>query len=184
MASPDDERESKPEEMEFETIDLEDVAAAPDPSLEDLLRRERDEYQDRWLRLVAEMDNLRKRNRREVQDARRFALAGVIRPLLEVNDNFERALQAAAGIVDGDDALGSLRAGVEMVAQGLRQALLDQGVREIEAAGCDFDPAVHEAVSQMPAPEGVESGVVLQVVQKGYVLDELVLRPSRVIVAQ
>jgi molecular chaperone GrpE len=177
MASPDDEREFAPEEM-----DLDDDAAAPVPSPEDLLRRERDDYQDRWLRLVAEMDNLRKRTRREVQDARRFGLADVIRPLLEVNDNFERALQAAAA--DGDAAPAALRTGVEMVAQNLRQALLDQGVREIEAAGRDFDPAVHEAVAQQPAPEGVESGVVLQVVQKGYVLDELVLRPARVIVAQ
>ncbi len=187
MASSSDEREPAPDAMDIETAAAEETADAPELSPEDLLRRERDEYQDRWLRLAAEMDNLRKRTRREVEDARRFGLAGVIRPLLEVHDNFERALAAAddtVGGTDGDTALTSLRTGVEMVAQSLRQALFDQGVREIAAAGRAFDPAVHEAVAQQPAPEGVESGVVLQVVQKGYVLDELVLRPARVIVAQ
>ncbi len=189
MTSSHDERDLAPDGMDIETPDTEDAAAAPapEPSPEDVLRRERDDYQDRWLRLVAEMDNLRKRTRREVEDARRFGLAGVIRPLLEVHDNFERALLAAAdtaGQADADAALASLRTGVEMVAQSLRQALFDQGVREIEAAGREFDPALHEAVAQMPAPEGIDSGVVLEVVQKGYVLDELVLRPARVVVAQ
>ncbi len=187
MASSPDERDLAPDATDSETPAAAEAAAAPAPSPEDLLRRERDDYQDRWLRLVAEMDNLRKRHRREVEDARRFGLAGVIRPLLEVHDNFERALLAAAetaGGADGDAALASLRTGVEMVAQSLRQALYDQGVREIEADGRAFDPAVHEAVAQQPAPDGVESGVVLQVVQKGFSLDDLVLRPARVIVAQ
>jgi molecular chaperone GrpE len=187
MASSPDERDPALDATDIDAAAVAETAETPEPSLEDLLRSERDEFQDRWLRLVAEMDNLRKRTRREVEDARRFGLADVIRPLLEVHDNFERALQAAAdtaGAADTDAALSSLRAGVEMVAQSLRQALFDQGVREIEAAGRDFDPAVHEAVAQQPAPAGVESGVVLQVVQKGYVLDDLVLRPARVIVAQ
>jgi molecular chaperone GrpE len=187
MASSDDERDPAPDATDIETTATEEAVETVALSPEDLLRRERDDYQDRWLRLVAEIDNLRKRTRREVQDARRFGLAGLIRPLLEVHDNFERALLAAAdtaGATDGDGALASLRTGVAMVAQSLRQALLDQGVREIEAEGRAFDPAVHEAVAQQPAPAGVESGVVLQVVQKGYVMDELVLRPARVIVAQ
>jgi molecular chaperone GrpE len=190
MASSPDERDFAPDEMDTESTapsDVEPTETAPEPSPEDMLRRERDDYQDRWLRLVAEMDNLRKRTRREVEDARRFGLAGVIRPLLEVHDNFDRALLAAADTAagaDGDAALASLRTGVEMVAQSLWQALVDQGVREIAAEGRDFDPRVHEAVAQQPAPAGVASGVVLQVVQKGYILDELVLRPARVIVAQ
>jgi molecular chaperone GrpE len=184
MAGSHDERDSAPEEMDLETTAADEAEATPEPSLEEQLRRERDDYQDRWLRVVAEVDNLRKRTRREVDDARRFGLAGAIRPLLEVSDNFERALQAAAGTTDGDAGLASLRAGVEMVGQSLRQALFDQGVREIEAAGRDFDPTYHEAVAQQPGPEGVASGVVLQVVQKGYVLEDLVLRPARVIVAQ
>jgi len=142
------------------------------------LRAELAEQQDRLLRTVAEMDNLRKRTRREVVDSRRFAQADLLRPMLEILDNFDRALAAEA--TDSD----AFRTGVEMIAQSFRQALQERGVEPIVAAGAVFDPAVHEAVGQQPASEDTESGTVLAVVQEGYTLGELVLRPSRVIVAQ
>jgi molecular chaperone GrpE len=150
---------------------------------------------DRVLRTAAELDNLRKRSRRDVQEAHRFARAEALRPMLEVLDNFDRALQhagqadadpqaaeAADPAAGGDDQ--AFRQGVEMIAQSLRQALRDQGVEPIAAVGEPFDPAHHEAVGQQPAPEGTESGTVIAVVQEGYRLGELVLRASRVIVAQ
>ena len=146
------------------------------------LQGELAEQRDKLLRTVAEMDNLRKRTRREVLDSRRFAQADLLRPLLDVLDNFERALQHAPE--DEPENSDAFRQGVEMIAQSFRQTLLDRGVRPIEAEGRAFDPAVHEAVAQQPAPEGTESGTILAEVQTGYTLDDLVLRASKVVVAQ
>ncbi len=151
------------------------------------------EQVDRRLRVAAELDNLRKRSRREVHDARRFAQADLLRPLLEVLDNFERALQFTTGEPDGAAADGpqaspadndAYRQGVALIAQRFRQVLTECGVRRIETEGRVFDPAQHEAVGQAPAPAGAESGAILAEVQSGYTFDDLVLRASRVIVAQ
>ncbi|HOX25072.1 MAG TPA: nucleotide exchange factor GrpE [Candidatus Krumholzibacteria bacterium] len=142
------------------------------------LRAELAEEHDRLLRALAELDNLRKRTRREIQDARRFAQAEALRPLLRILDDFDRAL--AQEPADGDPAF---RQGVELISQNFRQILLDGGVRRIEAEGRAFDPAIHEAVGQQPAPEGTPPGTILVEVQAGYTVDDLVLRASRVIVA-
>ena len=175
----------------------EDAATDPVLVLEEEVAQLREDLaaeRDRLLRTVAEMDNLRKRSRREVQEAHRFARAEALRPMLEVLDNFDRALahadqnggtdgEAADAAAAGTDA-AAFRQGVGMIAQSFRQALRDQGVEPIAAVGEEFDPARHEAVGQQPAPEGTESGTVIAVVQEGYSLGDLVLRASRVIVAQ
>ena len=171
------------------------------------LRARLEEEHDRLLRTAAELENLRKRSRRELAEARRFAQADVLRPLLEVLDNFERALQHAdpgtadAGpsdaptvscgdpgpLQDGsqvDPAPDSFRQGVVMIARSFRRVLGDCGVSRIEAVGRSFDPALHEAVGQAPAGEDQPSGTVLAELQAGYTFDDLVLRASRVIVAQ
>lgn len=171
----------------------------------DALRTQLAEQQDRFLRLAADLDNLRKRSRREVADARRFAQADLLRPLLEVLDNFDRALQHAgqdaaadAGVADPvatGDAAGdpprdaaargdAFQQGVVLIAQRFWQVLQDCGVRRIEAVGQPFDPAVHEAVGQAPAGGEAAAGTVLAELQAGYTFDDLVLRASRVIVAQ
>ena len=161
----------------------EEILAEEEPPLssEEVLRLECEEYKEKWLRVLAEMDNVRKRSRRELVDGRRFAQAEVLRAFLDVHDNFERALQSMAG----DDDTGnnkSLREGVELVFQSFRRVLKDQGVQPLEALEQDFDPAVHEAVGQY-AREGVESGKVIEVVQQGFKLGDMILRPSRVIIA-
>lgn len=153
-------------------------AAAPAP--EELLRRERDEYQDKWLRTLAELDNVRKRTRREVEDARRFAKADALRGCLDVLDNLERALQSNGGSPD-TGAPDAFRDGVELIRQKLRTVLQDQGVTPIEALGLHLDPLVHEAVGQLPR-EGSEPGTIIEVAQAGYRLGDLVLRPARVII--
>lgn len=144
------------------------------------LQQELDEHRDRLLRTVAEMENLRKRTRREVMESRRFAQADLLRPLLEVLDNFERALDHAPD----EDSAQTFHEGVAMIAQNFRQVLTERGVKVIEAEGEEFDPALHEAVGQAPANDDVPAGSVLAVVQNGYTLDDMVLRASRVIVAQ
>jgi molecular chaperone GrpE len=149
------------------------------------LQTEVAEQVDRRLRTAAELENLRKRSRREVDNARRFAQADILRPLLDVLDNFERALQYTPAEADTEPApVDSFRQGVELIAQNFRQVLLDCGVRRIEAVGRAFDPALHEAVGQAPSADGAERGAIMAEVQAGYTLDDLVLRASRVIVAQ
>lgn len=150
------------------------------PSAEETLRRERDEAQDKWLRSMAEMDNLRKRTRREVADARRFAQADALRGFLDVLDNLERALQTGGAAVDTGEP-DPLREGIELIRQKFHSVLQDQGVTPIEALGLHLDPLVHEAVGQLPR-EGSEPGTIIEVAQAGYRLGELVLRPARVII--
>jgi molecular chaperone GrpE len=163
--------------------------AAPDPeasaveSREDQLQRERDDYQDRWLRAMAELENFRKRARRELEDARRFASADVLRSLLDVLDDFERALQALDASAPKPRDLAGFRAGVELIAQRFRNTLTDHGLRPIDAAGELFDPNRHEAIQEIER-EGARPGEVVEVVQTGYMMHDMVLRPSRVVVAK
>jgi len=176
--------EVAPEEND-ETVGTDDAEAEAEDNVVEIdevarLQLELDEHRDRLLRTVAEMENLRKRTRREVVDSRRFAQADLLRPLLEVLDNFDRALEHAPD----EDSAQTFHEGVAMIAQSFRQVLLDRGVKIIEAEGEEFDPARHEAVGQAPGNDDVEAGSVLAVVQTGYTLDDMVLRASRVIVAQ
>ncbi|MFN2371043.1 MAG: nucleotide exchange factor GrpE [Candidatus Krumholzibacteriia bacterium] len=158
-----------------------DVAAlAPEPTAEERLAAECDELRDKWLRALADLDNQRKRARRDVEDARRFALAEVLRPMLEVADNFERALQAMDG--SAETTAAGVRQGVDLIHQSFRAALRDRGVEPIEAMGQPFDPARHEAVAQVPGGDA-EAGTVIDIVQQGYRLGEFVLRPARVVIA-
>ncbi|MBU8870812.1 MAG: nucleotide exchange factor GrpE [Gemmatimonadales bacterium] len=156
----------------------------PDPM--EVLRTERDSFQEKWLRAVAEMENVRKRARRDVQDSRRFAQADLLRPLLDVYDNFERALQSLAKEEGtGEDTAGDagIREGIDLIFQKFRSVLKEKGVQPISALETEFDPKVHEAVGQLPR-EGVAAGIVIEVVQPGFLLGgDFVLRPARVIIA-
>jgi molecular chaperone GrpE len=188
-AAPADESEQVttdvPQEEAAGTAEPEESPAAVEAELsrEEQLLRERDEYKDRWLRAVAELDNYRKRSRRELEDVRRFAVADFLRSLLEVLDNFERALQALDGQVAAEGNAEGVRQGVELIHQRFQEILRDGGLSRIEAEGVEFDPALHEAIQQVEQ-EGVPAGTIVSVVQPGYKLHDLVLRPSRVIVAK
>lgn len=159
----------------------EDVAEEEVEGPEDILRRERDLFQEKWLRSAAEMENVRKRSRRELLESRRFAQADVLRPYLDVLDNFERALQTSPGKPDNQKHDG-FREGIELIYQRFQGLFKDLGVEPIEALDKPFDPNVHEAVGQLER-EGTASGLVIEVVQQGYQFQELVLRPARVIIA-
>lgn len=179
----DNERPESAEELQPEVDESQDESAELVNDVE-RLEQELDEHRDRLLRTVAEMDNLRKRTRREVSDSRRFAQADLLRPLLEVLDNFDRALDHAPDHAPDQGDGQQFHQGVALIAQSFRQVLTDRGVRLIEAEGSVFDPALHEAVGQAPATDEAPSGTVVAVVQPGYTLDDMVLRASRVIVAQ
>ncbi|HXR11315.1 MAG TPA: nucleotide exchange factor GrpE [Gaiellaceae bacterium] len=135
------------------------------------------EADDRLLRLAAEFDNYKKRTVRERQQYVALANERLVKELLPVLDDLERALQAAA-----EHEEGQLEDGVRLVHRSLAQLLEREGVEEIDATGA-FDPHVHEAMLAQPS-EDAESGAVLDVIQKGYKIGGRVVRPARVIVAE
>lgn len=138
------------------------------------------ELQDRHIRLAADFDNFRRRALREREEAHQFGHQNLVKDLLSAVDNLERALEHGAQNAEGD-AKGILD-GIELVHREILGAFAKNGVREIEAKGQLFDPAVHEAMGQIPSAD-VPSNSVLEVLQKGYEIHDRMLRPSRVIVS-
>lgn len=156
-----------------------DVAAEPDPT--DVLRAENSDLRDKYLRLAAEMDNLRRRTERDVKDAKSYSVAGFARDMLAVSDNLRRALDAipADALESGDAGLKALAEGVEMTERSMLAALERHGVRKLDPVGEKFDPNFHQAMFEVPNPE-VANNTVVQVVQAGFVIGERVLRPAMV----
>lgn len=146
----------------------------------DELREEIDEANRKWLRALADLDNYRKRVEREKARWDVEAREGILLPLLEVLDNFERALEGDAPEGAPDDV--PFREGVELIFKHLMDVLEKAGVREVLAEGAEFDPNVHEAVGSVASPDHGPNEII-EVMQKGYMLGERLLRPSRVIVA-
>jgi len=141
--------------------------------------------QDRLLRLQAELENFRKRTRRAMEEELRYACLPLMRDLLTVLDNLQRAIDAADRLENSPDRLDSsagLLAGVRMVAEQFALVLKQHHCQPIDAQNARFDPHVHEAIAQWPSDEH-EPGTVAQVAQVGYLLHGRVVRPSQVIVA-
>ncbi|HEX7720020.1 MAG TPA: nucleotide exchange factor GrpE [Woeseiaceae bacterium] len=136
-----------------------------------------DEYWDKYLRAVAELDNVRKRAAKDVENARKFALERFASELLPVRDSLEMGLASA----DQADA-EHLREGSLATLKQLAATLERFGVSEVDPQGEPFDPAVHEAMMMQPTT-GVEPGTVVTVFQKGYLLNGRLLRAARVVVA-
>jgi len=142
------------------------------------------ELNDRILRLAAELENTRRRAEREKSDASRYAIASFARELLAVADTFERALEnaPAEGDAANAEAVSGFVTGVKMTEKTLAAALERHGVRKIDPIGEKFDPNLHQAVAQAPAP-GVPAGFVAMTAQPGFVIGERVLRAAMVIVS-
>ena len=154
-------------------------AAAPGGDRQpDQLVRERDELYDRLLRQAAEFDNYRKRIDRERQDLSAVLQADVLRDLLPLVDDLERALRAP--VQPGAEA--AFREGIELIHRQLQELLAKRGVVPIEALGADFDPHFHEAVTTETHPDRREGEVVDELV-RGYTLGDRLLRPAMVKVA-
>ncbi len=151
----------------------------PDPL--DALRAENSELRDRYLRLAAEMENLRRRTERDVKDAKSYSIAGFARDMLAVSDNLRRALDAIPAEAKGgnEPGLDALAEGVEMTERAMLAALERHGVVKIDPTGEKFDPHFHQAMFEVPNPD-VATGTVVQVVQAGFVIGERVLRPAMV----
>ncbi|HEV2858152.1 MAG TPA: nucleotide exchange factor GrpE [Solirubrobacterales bacterium] len=137
--------------------------------------QQKEEYLELARRTKADFENFRKRAAAQTQEAQVRGKVEVAREVIDAVDNLERALEAA------DDG-AALRDGVEMVLSGLRETLTRNGIEVVDPKGEKFDPNQHEALSTMPV-EGSESGVVVEVVQKGYALGDQLVRPARVVVS-
>jgi molecular chaperone GrpE len=145
------------------------------------LRAEADDNWNKYLRTAAELENLRKRNARDLDQARKFAAERLAGAILPVRDSLESSL--AAGTADGPTSVEKIVEGERATLRLLDQALEGAGVSEIDPHGEPFDPTKHEALSVQPSATA-EPGTVLEVVQKGYEIHGRLLRPARVIVAK
>lgn len=186
--------DDEPIEIEFvdadEDLGREDIAGAervaadegagqraPAEGEIDLLRAEVERVREMYLRKLAEFDNFRKRTERERNEWKNLATEDLIREILPVMDNFERALQHA-----GDSDPETFRQGVEMIARQLGDLLQKEGLEELNPLGAQFDPELHEAVERIENSEH-EPGTVVSVLVKGYTLRGRLVRPAMVSVA-
>ena len=148
-------------------------------SEEEQLRKERDDLNNRLLRLQADYDNFRRRTQKEKEADRKYRSQSLVEELVPVLDNFHRALQVE---VDGESAQ-KFADGMKMVYDQFQAALDKEGVEEIPAKGETFDPNLHQAVMQVE-DENYDSNVVVEELQKGYRLKDRVIRPAMVKVNQ
>jgi molecular chaperone GrpE len=133
---------------------------------------ERDEFKDKYLRGLAEMDNFRKRMKKERDEFQKYILSEILLDLLQIYDNLERALKAKTAEQDK-----GIVSGVEMIRRQFLELLKKYQVLEIEALGQHFDPAFHEALSKEER-EGISRAVVVEVYQKGFTYHDKLLRPA------
>jgi molecular chaperone GrpE len=139
------------------------------------LRKLADENHERYMRVQADYDNFRRRSRLEKEDFAKYASAKLIELLLPIVDNFERALASSQQVKDFD----AIIKGIEMTAKQLEQVLTEEGLKAIESVGQPFNPDFHQAIMQVESEEHDE-GIIVEEIQKGYILKDKVLRPALV----
>ncbi len=162
------EQETNSEEAQSET--------PKEPSLEDKYQ----ELNDKYLRLYSDFDNFRKRSAKERLRLTEQAGADIIKELLGIVDDFDRAIENNKNSEDAE----SIKEGFNLIANKLSGVLERKGVKPMDAKGKDFDTDHHEAITQIPAPEESLKGKVVDVVEKGYFLNDTVLRYAKVVIGQ
>jgi len=138
------------------------------------------ELNDKYLRLAAEYDNYRRRTLKERMELTKTAGEDILVNILPVMDDFERAL----GSIDQAKEIGAVKEGVQLIYTKFKDFLKQRGVKEIEAKEKDFDTDLHEAITKIPAPDKKLKGKVVDVVEKGYYLNEKVIRFSKVVIGE
>jgi molecular chaperone GrpE len=171
---------SKSETRADQKVETSDNDAEPTEGAMDLqrLQAELADSRDRTLRVQAELENFRRRSRRELEDERKYANVPMLRDLLPVVDNMGRAIEAAQKTQDAS----ALLEGFKMVKQQLESVLQRHHCLPIEALGEPFDPHLHEAITMQPSADK-PANTVLHVVQTGYQVHDRVIRPAQVIVS-
>jgi len=176
----DAEREEPAGEEEAFEVDMDSLT---ETDVRELLEkaREAEGHLDRLQRLRAEHENYRKRMAREIEVQRLWAVRDFVLNVLPVVDNLERALESSSA--SASDSAGAIRDGVKMVVEMFQTVFKRYGIEPVEALGSPFDPAFHEAAGPVDAP-GVKPGCVAMELLRGYVMKDLLIRPSRVLVAR
>lgn len=177
-ASPAEEAAAEAETAEEAAAEMteEEKLAAENESLKTYLEKEKKEY----MFLMAEFDNFRKRTLREKSELIKNAAESAFKGLLPVVDDFERALKASDGV---DDA-ASIREGMELIYKKLKKYLEQNGVKEMDPEDRDFDADRHEAITAVPVPDENLKGKIIDTVEKGYMINDKVLRHAKVVVGQ
>ena len=179
--------DTNPTQAELDAIEaeadaiLEADAAENDLAPLDQVIAERDEWKDRALRAVAEVENIKRRAETQANDARAYAIQRFAKDLLTVADNLERGIQSAPK--DAGDAAAALVTGMEMTHKSLLSAFETNNLKRVDPqAGEPFDPNFHQAMMEQPS-ETVQGGQVIQTLQPGYALFGRTVRPAMVVVA-
>lgn len=175
----DEQKLTEPEQSRVD--DPAEVLEKPEPGLGEDSAAEAARYKDLYLRSVAEMDNMRRRFMRDREELTKYASEALIKELLSVLDNLERAL--AYGKDSESPELKGLADGINMTLTQAWEVLARHGLEPIEIVrGCEFDPNHHDAIGYEPAPD-VPAGTVCTEVQRGYKLKDRLIRPARIMVA-
>ncbi len=165
-------------EEEANPADQDEQALIPEG--EKSLAEENSDLRDRLLRALAENENLIRRGRREREDAIKYAATNFARDMLAVSDNLSRALAALSGSDDNQsDSIKALLEGVKLTEKELLSSLERHGVSRIVSKGEQFDHERHEALFEVPSPD-MEPGIIVEVVEEGYMIHDRLLRPARV----
>jgi molecular chaperone GrpE len=166
----------RPDEVDDSNRTVHDVIAA--------LQAESTDFKDKWLRAQAEIENVRKRAEREREDTAKYAISKLAHDIVNVGDNFQRAIDAVpAAAAEQDAQLKGLLDGVRMIERELLNALERFGIKRMQPMDEPFNPHLHQAVMEVPRAD-VASGRVVQVFQPGYTIEDRVLRPAMVGVAK
>jgi len=148
------------------------------PTAEEKLKYEVAQANDKYLRLYAEFDNYRRRTQKERADERKEAGKELMVSLLPILDDFERAAKAMENSTD----INAVKEGVALVQHKLKNILTQKGLKEMESKGAAFDPDIHEAITNIPAPSDDLKGKVVDELEKGYYLNDKVVRFAKVVV--
>ncbi len=151
-----------------------------DPSAEETLNQQLAEANDKYTRLFAEFDNYKKRTSKERLELIQTASQGVISKLLPVLDDFDRALAAMVTVQD----IESVKTGIELVNTKFRKLLEQEGLKEMDVIGQPFDADFQEAITTVPVPSEDQKNTVIDVVEKGYLLHDKVIRFAKVVIGK
>ena len=167
-----------PEHLNEVMDEQQNVAGESEPTPEELLKQELALANDRYLRLYAEFDNFRRRTAKEREEARKEEGKDVMVALLPVLDDFDRALKHMDNATD----VAAVKEGVALIQNKLKNVLSQKGLKEMQSLGTAFDPEIHEAITNIPAPSDDLKGKVVDEMEKGYYLNDKVARFAKVIV--
>lgn len=166
--------------QESQSDNAQDINSSTSDNELESLQSQISELKDKYLRLVADFDNFRKRTARERLELIQTASKDVITDLLTVLDDSERAEKQ----LQSSDDVNSIREGITLVFNKLRNSLNGKGLKAMQSVGAEFNPELHEAITEIPAPTEEMKGKVIDEVQKGYYLNEKIIRHAKVVVGK